>query len=162
MKARILSIILLSLISISFVKAQSYVFGFSYNRNVTFSKGSRTDYHMDNGEGGNMMVWSVQNGSAYGFDLSPIVDVDYRQQSYSVISVPGGGIANDVYELTKTNRTKPYFWNINFIFQWDQYAESIDRSVYIAYNVNDWTPDDYKDIWSRKTKEGQSQPIIKK
>lgn len=31
MKARILSIILLSLISISFVKAQSYVFGFSYN-----------------------------------------------------------------------------------------------------------------------------------
>lgn len=159
MKAKILSIILASIISISFVKAQSYVYGFSYSEIVTFPKGSRTNYHTDSGDGGNMMVWSVQNSSAYGFDLSPIVDVDYRQQSYSVVSVPGGGIANDVYELTKTNRTTPYYWNIDFLFQWDQYAESLNRDVYIVYSVNDWDPDDYKNIWSKKSKKGQSQLI---
>lgn len=150
MKAKILSILLIALISISYANAQAYVFGFSYNSTVFCPKGSRTNYHTDSGNGGNMMVWSVQNGSAYGFDLSPMVDVDYRPQSYSVVSVPGGGIANDVYELTRTNRTTPYYWNINFIFQWDQYAESIDRSLYVVYSVNDWNPEDYKDIWSRK------------
>lgn len=159
MKAKVLSILLMSLISISFVKAQSYVFGFSYNGTITCPKGSRTDYHKDSGDGGNMMVWSVQNGSAYGFDLSPMVDVDYRPQSYTVVSVLGGGVATDVYEITKTNRKTPYYWNINFLFQWDQYAESIDRSLYIVYSVNDWNPDDYKDIWSKKSKKELSQPI---
>ncbi|MFS2410384.1 hypothetical protein AAH145_05520 [Bacteroides thetaiotaomicron] len=150
MKTGILTIISVLFVSVSYVSAQSYVFGFSNNTTITCPQGSRTNYHTDSGYGGNYFVWSVQNGSAYGFDLSPVVSVDYRQESYSVVSVPGGGIANDVYEKPITTRNEPFYWQMNFLFQWDQYAEFVNRSVYIAYSVNDWNPEDYKDIWSKK------------
>lgn len=151
MKTKILFAVLISFVSMAYASAQSYVFGFSNNTIMTCVQGTRTDYYRDNGYGGNYFVCSVQNGSDYGFDLSPIVYVDNTQEPYSVVSVPGGGIADDVYEKPITPRTQPFYWRIDYLFQWDQYAEFIDRSIYIAYSVNDWDPEDYKDIWRKKT-----------
>lgn len=92
MKTKILATILILFMAVSYISAQSYVFGFSNNTTITCPQGTRTNYYTDSGYGGNYFVWSVQNGSAYGFDLSPVVSVDFLQESYSVISVPDGGI----------------------------------------------------------------------
>lgn len=150
MKAKNLFLLLAILMSTSYSKGQSYVFGFSNNTIKSFQEGFRTDYYNDMGYGGNEFVWSIQNGSAYGFDLSPIVSVDFSQLSYSVISVPGGGITTDVCSMPISFRKQPFYWQFNCIFQWDQYAELVKRDVYIAYGANDWDPDDYTSDWRKK------------
>lgn len=157
MKNKVFFLILMSFFCMTLVQAQSYVFGFSYSGTETFSKGSRTDYYSDSGEGGNEFYWGVQNRSDFSASLSTIIKVDYSEKSREEQRLLTGNTVDGSYEVSKGTRNKPFDWQVDFTFMWDEYANITDKTVWFNYWANDWDPNDYKDTRAVEKKQSNTK-----
>lgn len=160
MRTKIFAIILISLIGILPLGAQEIVQGFLYDEDIVCPVGSRTNYYEKrNGEGGNLLTWTLRNMSDYSGQLYPIVSVDKKQQSYDRVALPTGGSSIDgQYEVADDpTKKEPYVWDMDFRIEWVQYAESVVRKLHINAYANAWIP-----VKDQKKKEEQKAPVKEK
>lgn len=147
MKARLL-FILISVCSLNFAYAE-IVPGFTVSETYSPSGISTFGSYLTGGEGGNWVGWTVQNQADVATDLTPNISVDGSLKSDEEVRLLAYQTETGEYEINKSNRTKPYEWEINFEFSWSSDDALVKRKYWINAYANDWNSEEYKDVWSR-------------
>lgn len=138
MKTKIIATVFFMMVGVAFCNAQ-IVYGFNYSGTYEFEKGPRTDYYQDKGDGGNTFTWNVQNRAKFDATFSPIVYADNKQQSYTEQRLFIGSTLDGEY-VVSGGVSSPVEWRLDFVFEWDEYANLVEKVVWFNYWASDWYP----------------------